>query len=604
MTDVFDRHGEPNIRAAIDAAEEVQQLPDDPDASLTPQFEQEDAAEAKTPNGEKPKQLDILIEIAGEADFFQTPEGRAFADIENDDHRETWPLRSKQFNHWLKVGFYRVTGGTPRPEALQSALDLIEVRAQSSAPERIVHLRVGEHAGKRYVDLADKEWRAVEIDETGWRVIVRPPVRFRRTPGMRALPVPVPGGSIKALRSFLNVKSENDFVLVISWLLTGMRNCGPYPVLVLSGEQGSAKSTFSKTLRYLLDPNVAPLRALPENNRDSFIAANNSHVLAFDNVSNLPAGISDTLCRLATGGGFAVRQLYTDQDEVLFVAARPVILNGIEEIVTRPDLADRALFLTLEAIPEDRRKTEAELRIRFEAEHARILGALLDAMVEGLRRISGIRLTKLPRMADFAEWATACETAFWSPGTFMAAFADNRNRAVDDVVDADPVSAAVRAIMSSRTEWRGTATELLEFLGTFAGERVVKSKNWPVSPRALANRLRRSATFLRSIGIEIGFDREGRAGTRIIRITAAAANTAGLPPSAPSAPTRNPGDANTLSTPDRQTPCDAADGDSSLVAKSVSGKRLKSNGADDADGADANFPSPYVPMKSGWRARI
>jgi len=100
----------------------------------------------------------------------------------------------------------------------------------------------------------------------------------------------------------------------------------------------------------------------------------------------VPGWISDTLCRLATGGGFAVRQLYTDQDEVLFDAARPVILNGIEDIVTRPDLADRAMFLTLEPIPEDRRRPETELWAAFEAERPRILGVLLDAMVEGLRR--------------------------------------------------------------------------------------------------------------------------------------------------------------------------------------------------------------------------
>ena len=127
-------------------------------------------------------------------------------------------------------------------------------------------------------------------------------------------------------------------------------------IVVLSGEQGSAKSTFSAILRALLDPNTAPLRALPREDRDLFIAANNGHVLAFDNVSGLPAWISDTLCRLATGGGFAVRQLYTDQDEVLFDATRPVILNGIEDIVARPDLADRAVFLTLEPIPEERRR--------------------------------------------------------------------------------------------------------------------------------------------------------------------------------------------------------------------------------------------------------
>ena len=602
MTDVFDRDREFAIRAAIDAAQEEEDLPDDADACLVPEFEHEDdVAQSETPDGKKPKQLDRLIEIAREAEFFQTPEGKAFADIENDGHRETWPLRSKQFSQWLKLRFYRATGGTPRPEALQSALDLMEVTARSDAPERIVHVRVAECADKLYLDLADKEWRAVEIDATGWRVSERPPVRFRRAPGMLTLPEPVPGGSIGALRSFLNVKSENDFVLVVSWLLACLRSPGPYPVLVLSGEQGSAKSTFSATLRALVDPNQAPLRALPSVDRDLFVAANNGHVLAFDNVSNLPAWISDTLCRLATGAGFSVRQLYTDSEEVLFHASRPVILNGIEDIVTRPDLADRAVFLTLEPISDGSRRTEAELRTAFEVERPRILGALLDAMVTGLKRRPGTHLSKLPRMADFALWATACEPAFWPAGTFIAAFTNNRRRVVDDVVDADPVSAAIRTMMSERTEWTGTATALLEALGEFAGEKIIKSRNWPDSPRALSNRLRRSATFLRNVGLEFDFERQGRAGARIIRITSVRISSAS---SASSAPTQNLTGTNTLTAPDGQTPSNAADYQCRPEATTDRDKPLKSNGADDADGADANLPSQYAPMKSGWRARI
>ena len=147
------------------------------------------------------------------------------------------------------------------------------------------------------------------LDSTGWRVIDRPPVRFRRAAGMKPLPVPIAGGSIETLRFFLNVQSDNDFVLAVVWALAVLRNSGPYPVLVLSGEHGSAKSTFSLILRALLDPNTVPLRALPREDRDMFIAANNGHVLVFDNLSGLSAWISDTLCRLATGGGFAARQL-------------------------------------------------------------------------------------------------------------------------------------------------------------------------------------------------------------------------------------------------------------------------------------------------------
>jgi hypothetical protein len=369
--------------------------------------------------------------------------------------RETWPIRSKGFRRWLARCFFEATAGAPNSEALQSALNVIEAKAYFDSPEQVVCIRVGGLDGRLYLDLGDESWRAVEIDATGWRVIDKPPVRFRRAAGMQPLPVPVPGGSVKTLRSFLNVKTETDFVLAVSWLLATFRNCGPYPVLVLSGEQGSAKSTFSELLRALIDPNTAPLRALPREDRDLFIAANNGHALAFDNVSALRDWISDTLCRLATGGGFAVRQLYTDQDEILFDASRPVILNGIEDVVARPDLADRALFLTLEPIPEHRRRPEAELWTAFEVERPHILGALLDAVVEGLKRLPETQLEKLPRMADFALWATACETAMWSAGTFWSAYSGNRDEAIEGVIEADPIAAAVRALMAERTEWTG-----------------------------------------------------------------------------------------------------------------------------------------------------
>jgi hypothetical protein len=346
-----------------------------------------------------PTQADILIELAQSAELFHTPDRTGFADVDINGHRETWPIRAKGFRRWLARRFFEATQGAPSSEALQSALNVIEAKAHFDAPERLVHVRVGELDGRLYLDLCDETWRAVEIVVTGWRVIDNPPVRFRRAAGMQPLPLPAPGGSVETLRSFLNVQSDTDFVLVVAWALAVLRNRGPYPVIVLSGEQGSAKSTFSAILRALLDPNTAPLRALPREDRDLFIAASNGHVLAFDNVSGLPAWISDTLCRLATGGGFAVRQLYTDQDEMLFDAVRPVILNGIEDIVTRPDLADRAVFLTLEPIPEERRRPEAELWVEFEAERPRILGVLLDAVVQGLKRLPETRLEKLPRMA-------------------------------------------------------------------------------------------------------------------------------------------------------------------------------------------------------------
>jgi hypothetical protein len=564
--------------------------------------------------GRGPKHADILIQIAQSAELFHTADGTGFADLEINGHRETWPIRSKGFHEWLAHRFYEATQGAPSSEALQSALNVINATAHFDAPERTVHIRVGELDGRLYLDLSDAAWRAVEIDAAGWRVIDTPPVRFRRSSGMRSLPTPEPGGSVETLRSFLNVKSEADFVLVVAWALAVLRDRGPYPILVLSGEQGSAKSTFSKILRALLDPNTAPLRALPREDRDLFIAARNGHVLAFDNVSGLPAWLSDTLCRLATGGGFAVRRLYTDQDEVLFDAARPVILNGIEEIVTRPDLADRALFLTLEPIPEERRRPEAELQAAFEDERPRILGALLDAVAAGLKHLPKTHLEKLPRMADFALWATACETALWSSGTFCSAYCGNRDEAVESVIDADPIAGAVRNLMTTRTLWTGTATGLLDELAGVVGDRAVKSKTWPSSPRGLTDRLRRAATFLRKIGIEIGYGRQGSARTRIIKITTtqpyATPEKPGAQPSAPSASSAPmPKSSSTNGFPVQYPRTVGVDADciGQGNTPSVRANPLKTNAGTAADGADANPPpqsGPQKTVKPGWSTRL
>ena len=275
------------------------------------------------------KQADALVALANNAHLFHTPAGDACADFLVAGHRETYRVRSKAFRSWLSHRFYEARKGAPSSEAMQSALGLIEARALFEGAECNVHVRVAGHEGKLYLDLADPNWRAVEIDNDGWRVITSPTVRFRRPPGMLPLPEPIGGGSINALRPLLNVRNDTDFVLVVAWLLAALRNVGPYPILILAGEAGSAKSTLCTLLRDLIDPNTAKLRSLPREDRDLFIAANNAHLICFDNISKLPQWISDTLCRLANGGGFSARQLFSDDSEMLFDVIRPSILNGI-----------------------------------------------------------------------------------------------------------------------------------------------------------------------------------------------------------------------------------------------------------------------------------
>jgi hypothetical protein len=468
-------------------------------------------AESHGGSGHKPTQADILVDLAQVAELFHTDGGAGFADIEVDGHRETWPLGSKGFRMWLTRLFFEGTGGAPSSEALKSATTVLEARAQFDAPERIVYLRAGEADGRIYLDLCNKTWQAVEIDSTGWRVVDRPPVRFRRAKGMLPLPIPAEGGLIGELRPYINVRSDADFILVVAWVLAALRPRGPYPNLAPLGEQGTAKTTAATLLRMLVDPNVVRTRALPRDDHNLFVAANSVHVLPFDNVSYLPDWLSDAFCRLATGGGYSTRELYTNEDEIQFNVVRPVMINGIEEIITKPDLAERAIPLTLAVIPEDKRRPEAELFAAFAADQPRILGALLDAVATGLRRLPEVRskLKNLPRMADFALWASACETAFWEEGAFMKAYADNIAGAVETILYHNTVATAVRDFMtlqSPATTWKGTATNLLDLLGRVAGEKATKSKFWPTDGARLSGKLRRAATFLRKVGIEVSLD--------------------------------------------------------------------------------------------------
>src|SRR5262249_23568830 len=194
--------------------------------------------------------------------------------------------------------------------------------------------------------------------------------------GWRRLPERARGGTIDRLGDFANVEAA-ELLLLIAWLAAALRPSGPYPVLVLIGEQGSAKSTLARLARLLLDPHVSPLRCEPKESRDLMVGAVNGWILALDNLSSIPSWLSEAVCRLSTGGGFATRTLYSNDEETFLDATRPVILTGITDFVNRGDLVDRCLFLHLAVIPEENRRTEEEFWAAVHATLPQLFGALL-----------------------------------------------------------------------------------------------------------------------------------------------------------------------------------------------------------------------------------
>lgn len=459
-------------------------------------------------DSEPESQSTVAANMAASWDLWHTPGGDAYATVPVGDHLETWPIKSQTFKRYVAKQFFEAEGKAINSEALSAALNLMEATALFDGEEHEVHVRVAGNADNIYIDLCNRDWQVVEVTSKGWKIIDESPVRFRRSRGMLPLPMPERGGSINQFREFLNV-DETTWRLVVAWLVASLRPHGPYPLLALFAEQGSGKSTAGKLLRSLVDPNSAPLRSEHRDARDLMIGANNSWCLAYDNLSFVPAWLSDALCRMSTGGGFATRELYTDQDEIIFDAMRPVLLASIEEVATRSDLLDRCLIVWLPAIPEVDRRAEKEMLKAFEQVRPYIFGALLNAISGAIRDLPNTKLDKLPRMADFAMWVTAAERALgWSPGEFMAAYQGNRDSANDLAIESSIVGQPLVEYLESNGGWSGSASELLESLEQNASDQVKRQKIWPKNGRSLAGQLKRLAPNLRLAGWEVSYHRE------------------------------------------------------------------------------------------------
>lgn len=484
-----------------------------------------------------------LVEHSG-AELFHAPDGTAYARVLVERHREIWPLRQSGFRRWLKRLYYDASKRAPGGQAVEDALGVLEGRAAIDGPEHQVHVRVAESGSRIYLDLARPDWQVIEASPDGWRILADPPVRFRRTKGTLPLPVPVRGGTLDEFRRFLNLADDDAWDLLIALITAAMRGHGPFPILILSGEQGTCKSSFGRYVQRAIDPNAAGLRSEPREVRDLMIAARNAWLVAYDNLSYLPQWLSDALCRLSTGGGFGTRQLYTDDEEVLFTAQRPTLLTSIEDVVTSGDALDRAVALQLEQVPEERRRTEEELDAEFDDALPRILGALLDAVAAGLKTLPSVRLEKKPRMADFARWGEAVLRGLGRPaGRFLAVYQDNRAGVNEVALEASPIVAPLRQFLDQKGgTWTGSASELYEALTKLAGEAVTRSKEWPKKPHLLSGCLTRLAPNLRRAGILFERDRQpGGKRSRRLRLRRLSQN--GSATERPERPGASPSDA-------------------------------------------------------------
>lgn len=476
----------------------------------------------------------LILYARQAAAFFHDPDRTAYAAVQKGTHVENYSIRSRDFRLWLRHEFWKrekakledaaaesagalfegaVETGDPEPirdQALGDAVSQLEALAIFEGREEEVYVRVAERGGKLYLDLCDERWRAVEVAAAGWRVIDETPVKFIRAKGMAPLPIPTrEEGNLEALRRLLNLQGqegEHSYRLILAWLVQALRGRGPYPILVLLGERGAAKSTAARILRSLIDPSTVPLRTMPKTPHDLYIDAVSSWTIAIDNISSLPRWLSDSLCMLSTGGGFSTRTLFTDREQELFEAMRPAILNGISDVATHGDLVQRSLIVRLPQIKKYRR--EREIYADLAQARPQILGALLDAVSAGLREVDRVQVepeVATHRMADFAQWAVATEVALGGePGDFMKAYGLSASEGAQGGLEASPLSVPIWELAQRHKRaddgWVGTASEMLKALNDLVEEDLQRSKEWPKAANALSRDLKRLAPLFRDVG--------------------------------------------------------------------------------------------------------
>ncbi len=448
----------------------------------------------------------LMRQLERDVRLFRTPDGEAMARVQGTANREVFPVDSQPFRDWLECEL-----GTASPGTSESIIRKLAARARRDGPCREVWLRTAERKADYYIDLGDGAGRVVKIKPGITRVLEQAPVLFRRSKTARALPLPAENhgaGALNRLRELLNVE-EDAWLLIVAWLIEALRPDTPYVGLQIVGPQGSAKSTLQSMLRSLIDPSAENLRVKPRSREDMMVAAQSNLVVSYENLSDLSDPYQDALCSMLTGGGFAARKHFTNAEELLVSVKRPVMLNGIDRVVTRADLLDRFVTIERPEIAPSQRRSSADIEATFEQLRPAAFGAVLAVFSGALSLLPDIKAEKRPwpRMADFAQLGEAvARTLGRRPGAFLKVYKKNLGQGAEDTIGSTPFGAAIVAGLRTQPEFSGTFTGVEAELKVFADrDGFAGGDRWPTTGKAFGDQLRRLAPSLRRMGIDVEF---------------------------------------------------------------------------------------------------
>ncbi|MEQ7127429.1 hypothetical protein ABN034_23165 [Actinopolymorpha sp. B11F2] len=492
-------------------------------------------------DGKGPTQAQILMQMAEDAyRLVRSTDGRTYA----------VPLGSKSgsgIRAKLADSLWRQTGKVATGSALSDCINVLEGEASELDPQP-VFLRMGHHhdadnqpghaaggdsntvadgVGALVVDMGTETGQCIRITSDGWEICPSSPVIFRRSELTHPLVMPVRGGTLDQLRELINL-SDDDFRLVIAWVVAAYFTDIPHPILLVQGEQGTAKSNLIRCLLGLIDPQPAEDRESPADKREWAIFARASWAFSFDNVTEIPDWLSNSLCKGVTGDAVLQRVLHSDEDIAVFSFRRVIAMTTIAiKHDLAGDLTDRMLLVEPEVIEE--RIPEAEITRRRNAALPDALGAVLDLVAGVLRELPAVQLQDPPRMADFAHVLAALDkvTGWATLPAYRARVAALGMALIEGNTFARALHWHAASLKPGHTGaafepgvWEGTAEDLLTRLRAICERHGLPVDELPKDSRAVGRKIREIAPSLRKVGVDIRPDRTNKRRTlRLQRIT-------------------------------------------------------------------------------------
>src|SRR5215207_565834 len=403
-------------------------------------------------------------------------------------------------NRLLTKLLYEHEEKAPSNDGLIGARRVLDMLAHDSGDVRELHTRAAYHEGAVFYELAPG--RAVRIDEHGWELDHDPPVYFRAVPNLKPLPNPVRGGKLEDIAQWVNLKTDRDKRLYLTYVtLVALAHIQRY-ILQTTGVMGAGKTTASRIVKRSLDPTNN--EAVTIDRRDFLQKAAHCYVLMLDNQNSLPEWFQDMLCRLVTGESDSKRVLYTDEEDLVWSMQRAVLLNGINPPTDRGDVQDRTLPIELDRLDKRKRLPEDDFWMQFSLKHPELLGAVFDALAGALKERHTVKLSERPRLADWGLYAAALyKSQGWGVEMFVEDWERVEETQQQGTLDGSIVAQAIILYMKDKDRVEKSAAKLHADIQKDVEDDLdlISDKTWPKTGRTLWKRIREVTPLLEAHGI-------------------------------------------------------------------------------------------------------